>query len=82
MCGIFLTVEMPASLLLVVALYVRKAGTAIALAVDPKPTRRFQDGGVAYHVAQSTPGIGGGGRKQSQSNLCPRCFNAPEYCEC
>ena len=56
------------------SLYVRKAGTEIALAVDPNITRRWPDGGVAYHVFASTPGVGGGGRRVEVNRVsCASC---------
>ena len=52
-------------------LYVRKAGTDIALAADPNVTRTYDDGGVAYHVGISTPGVGGGGRPAARAPSAP-----------
>ena len=53
----------------------RKAGRAIALAVDPNITRSWPDGGgVAYHVGVSTPGVGGGGHRVEASRIsCGSC---------
>jgi hypothetical protein len=56
------------------ALYVRKAGREIALAVAPNITRSWPDGGVAYHVGVSTPGVGGGGHRVEASRIsCASC---------
>ena len=58
-------------------LYVRKAGTDIALAADSNVTRTYDDGGVAYHVGISTPGVGGGGRPAAARTKCSCGMQAP-----